>query len=279
MKLKSKFLSRLAVALPVAAVSAASFSNAASAASIFANGDKTSIFTTGQIIDISLETIFPSVVFTPPTIPPVPGRADIGVAGSPLATASTSPDGLGLCADGNLLSLTCDGDIVNPFDTTPGPVIADFLNVFDTTGGTDGDDLSIQFSLDPNTIANPSSPTDSVLQIVDPDPNTAINECDPGDGGTLAVGCELAVDFFASGKATNLLDTSDVAHVTYAYSGTRFTIESGSGTDADPFVTDFISNAGNLEIAVKAPEPGAVSGLLVLGAIGSLGLLRRKVRK
>lgn len=282
--MKQKLLSQLAVALPVAAISAASLPNVANAA-IFNDGDALSFGVVANIQDLvfaDTPTIAPFFDFQPP--PNAPGGnnpADTNIAG--LGNISQDPTGFSSCNTGSLNSGTCNGTIRDFTAIQPGNDAGiagtgganSFLSI--TNPGPVGPATSTwNFSLLTSTIENPNDDTASVFTPI-PEVLPSGFVCGPG---SLAVGCSLSLDFTAEGKVFDTA-TEELAYVTYFYAVTGITIDTVTSTpDGDIFTTSTFAQAGNLRVEVKnVPEPGTVSSLLAMGMVASFGFLRQKSRK
>lgn len=294
--MKSKFITKLAIALPVAAASVLPFSGAAQAV-VFSNGDTMNVTTNNCVSIPALGSVveFTKIYFAPPEggstfdCPDAGGTpgalsaaalntlADLSISG--IANSSALAASFAMCNTGGGVSGICDGDI-RSFEADP----VDNPNVVEKQLGGDNYFISVLkdsgevfvFGLNTMTIANSVGGT-----VLQPDLATC-------PGGVLGIDCELNVDFQASGKvaayanatdALNFANALDWANVTYSYAGPRFRIVAGAGTDADPFLTTTVTSAANIIATVKAPEPGTVSGLFVLGLMGVIGGAAKKLRK
>lgn len=311
--MKQKLLAQLAVALPVAAVTATSFSSAASAVT-FTAGDALSFGIVADIQNISLVTSgpgpFPDVfVNFQPDVPAFGSLAPANVSGVSFSNISTDAAGFRSCNTGGLNSTSCIADPANGPDSLGNlGGIRDFTIdsnapfTDDTTvNGTNGFDsfLVIQndgsgpapieggptpgaasnwyFSLLTTTLENPDPSRSSLFTRLPGTSDDGSNCLAGSTTGASLLGCELELDFTASGKVLDTA-TNELAHVNYFYAVTG--IELDSVNPDGTFNTTSFANAGNLRVAVKdVPEPGTVSSLLALGMVGSFGFLRQKSRK
>ncbi len=87
--------------------------------------------------------------------------------------------------------------------------------------------------------------------------------------GTDALGRTLiSSDFSALGLIQDLA-TGEITNVRYDFSIPSLAVESGSGTVADPFITDRVSQSATVRIeAANIPESSSVNTLIVMGSLG-----------